>query len=101
MVRGSITPLLSTAVPMPAPTAERVLTLTLITLLPPSTQSTAPRSTPRGLIAPPALPMSAQPPRKATALPTEAGRTMTELSTAEPRPVPPVGTVPMSMQITL
>ena len=101
MVLGNTTTLLSTAVPTPALTVDRVPTPTLITPPPQVTANTALLSI---LLVPTALPallMSVQPRRKATVSPTGAGQTMMELSIADPRPVLPVGTVPMSMQITL
>ena len=101
MALGNTTLLLSIDVSIPVTTVDRVRIPTRITPPPQVIANTALLSIRLVPTAPPALPMSAQPPRKATALPTEAGRTMTELSTAEPRPAPLAITAPTSTQTTL
>ena len=101
MAHGNTTQLLSIVVPMPVMTVARAHIPTHPIPPPQNTAITAPPSTPRVLTAPPVLPMLVPPQRKATASLMEAGRTMTELSTAEPRPAPLAITAPTSTQTTL
>ena len=94
---GNTTTLPGTAAPMPALTVARVPIPTVIIPQLRSIQNTVPASTQQAPTVQPVAPTSALPPRRVTVSPTEAGRTLMELSTAERKPVLPVATAPMNM----